>query len=421
MSLDNIQWLTLLSLVACLLVIYVTERNRSKWEEESLGLGKGVVALLGQWIGLYAFLASSQVSYQYGIVGMVGYSAAGIVSFLFVYLWIDKEKKRRVQPPQLLSILYRLEGTLVALMAGKMILHLVYEVNTLLSIGIVTVFFWLILLIRFNKPNRTSFVIVILSMASTVLLPTLVYLKVSVPTVYSGVKFLATDMLRLDNTMSWVLTAALMIRFTSHSLVNPQIRTIYRQIKETRRGLSFSLAPLIWAFLPLSIGTLSFVAKAEAVWPVFADEVSILIVSHFGGQLGIVLFTVTLILILLVTMARYLSEGTEAAQATDLLTRALIILVSAFVALLFPHLTILDTMLVFALIWAAVTPAVLWGRELNGISALVTAAIGLGTGIYYTIHASLALGIIIDFAVSFSIMGLLSIFMKREKGGFRLE
>ncbi|MET3292229.1 UNVERIFIED_CONTAM: hypothetical protein ABID98_004799 [Brevibacillus sp. OAP136] len=122
MSLDNIQWLTLFSLVACLLVIYVTERNRSKWEEESLGLGKGVVALLGQWIGLYAFLASSQVSYQYGIVGMVGYSAAGIISFLFVYLWIGKEKKRRVQPPQLLSILYRLEGTLVALMAGKMIL-----------------------------------------------------------------------------------------------------------------------------------------------------------------------------------------------------------------------------------------------------------------------------------------------------------
>ncbi|MET3292230.1 UNVERIFIED_CONTAM: tryptophan-rich sensory protein [Brevibacillus sp. OAP136] len=152
-----------------------------------------------------------------------------------------------------------------------------------------TVFFWLILLVRFNKPNRTSFVIVILSMASTVLLPTLVYLKVSVPTVYSGVKFLATDMLRLDSPMSWVLTAALMIRFTSHSLVNPHIRTIYRQIKEPRRGLSFSLAPLIWAFLPLSIGTLSFVAKAEAVWPVFADEVSILIVSHFGGQLGIVL------------------------------------------------------------------------------------------------------------------------------------
>ncbi|MGE5704706.1 MAG: hypothetical protein ACM32O_19425, partial [Clostridia bacterium] len=319
MDLYNIQWLTFISLIACLIVIYWMERNRSVPDEASLGLGKGIVALLGQWIGLYAFLASSQASYQYGVVGLIGYVAAGIFGFMFVYLWIGQKRGPKPETPKTVLFLYRLEGTLVAVLAGKMVLQLVYDVTPLMSIAVVLLFFWLILIFRFGKPNRTSFIIVILSMASTVLLPTLVYLKVSVPTVYSGVKFLATDMLRLDNPVSWYLAAAMAIRFAAHGLVNPDLRTIYFQMKETKRGLAFSLAPLIWSFLPLSLGTLSFVAKAEAVWPEWPDEVSMLIVGNFGGRLGIVLLTVTLILVLLATMSRYMTEGTEALQTGDLL------------------------------------------------------------------------------------------------------
>jgi urea-proton symporter len=418
MTLYDSQLLTFISLIVCLIAMYWLERNRSQSDALSLGLGKGIVALLGQWIGLYAFLASSQASYQYGIVGLIGYVTAGIFGYMFVYVWLGRERRSRPTMPSPILFLYRLEGTLVTVLAGKMVLQLVYDVSAHVSLAIVLVFLWVILIVRFGKRDRASFVIVILSITATVLLPTLVYLKVSVPTVYSGVKFLATEMLLLDNPASWILTAALAVRFVAHGLVNPELALIYRQVKASKRGLAFSLAPLIWAFLPLSIGTLSFVAKAEAVWPQWPDEVSILIVGHFGGRLGIVLLTVTLLLILLATMSRNMTEGTESLKSMELLGRAAMILLAGLITLLFSTLTILDTMLGFALIWAAVAPAVFWGQDLRSGGGIIATFAGLGTGITYTLDGSLTIGVIAAAVVSLAIVTPISIFQKREKGGF---
>ncbi len=433
------QLLILVVLALCLVVIQWTQRNKSARDDGTLGLGRGIVALLGQWFGVTAFLASSEAAYDYGVIGLISYSLAGSLSFLLCYLAIKRfrlagelplmERIERVFSGKSLGLVkvllafVWLEEVLIVILAGKIILHLLYGWSTIVSSISMTLFFLLMMFFRYGNFHQASFVIALLATASTVLIPTLVYLDVSVPTVYSGVKFLATDMLELTKTAGWYLAIALFIRFVTHTLLNERVWTIYHQIKPSKRGLSFSLSPLIWAFLPLSMGTLSFVAKAEAVWPIVHDEVSILIVARFGGEFGIVLFTVTLIVILLAIISRYTVDGTEQKTVARLVAKGLIILTAGSIALLLPELTILQTMLVFTLVWAALAPVVLLARKslVHRTFAVLVIFISAGYGVYHSVYTGIAYGVLIDFAISLGIMTLLTIFTNHPKGGGLVE
>ncbi|WP_312113179.1 hypothetical protein [Brevibacillus reuszeri] len=404
MNVYNIHLFTIISLLACLLAMYWTQRNQVASDEEKLGVGKGIVKLLGLWIGIPCFLASAQASYQYGIIGMLGYSVAGILGLLFIFM-VNRKIIYQRQPLRYLPLLWVLEDILISVLAGKMILNLIYSINDHLSIAFVTSFLLLMLAVQFGKPNQASFVIVLLAMSATMLLPTLVYLKVSVPTVYSGVKFLATDMLRLDISSSWSLAGALLVRFMTGSLIHPRLGITFHQIKVSKRGLCFCLAPLIWACLPISMGTLSFVSKAEAIWPSFPDQVSVMVVGYFAGQIGIVLLIVTLIIILITAVP----QATLGEQKSAVWMRGAIILVAGAISLLFPKLTILDTMLYFALIWAAVAPVVLLISKLGRGGAAIVIIAGLTTGCFYSLTSGVTIGVLVDVLVSVSVAVLLTI------------
>lgn len=404
MNVYNIHLFTILSLLACLLAMYWTQRNQVVGDEEKLGLGKGMVKLLGIWIGIPCFLASAQAAYQYGMIGMLGYSLAGILGLLFLFMMNRKRQSPR-KPLPYVALLSALEDILISVLAGKMILNLIYGIQEHVSIACVTLFLLLMLAVRVGKPYQASFVIVLLAMSATMLLPTLVYLKVSVPTVYSGVKFLATDMLRLDLPATWSLAGALLVRFMAGSLIHPRLGQTFHQIKVSKRGLCFCLAPLIWAFLPISMGTLAFVSKAEAIWPPLPDQVSVMVVGYFAGQIGIVLLIVTLIIILITAVP----HATGGEQKRAVWMRGAVILAAGAISLLFPKLTILDTMLYFALMWAAVAPVVLFRSELGKGGATLVISAGLATGFFYSQEGGIAIGVMVDALVSVSVAVLLTI------------
>ncbi|MGG1661029.1 hypothetical protein [Brevibacillus sp. NRS-1366] len=404
MNVYNIHLFTIISLLACLLAMYWTQRNQVARDEEKLGLGKGIVKLLGLWIGIPCFLASAEASYQYGIIGMLGYSVAGIIGLLFIFL-VNRKTKNQRQSLRFLPLLCALEDILISVLAGKMILNLIYSINEQLSVACVTLFLLLMLVVQIGKPYQASFVIVILAMSATMLLPTLVYLKVSVPTVYSGVKFLATDMLRLDISSSWSLAGALLVRFMTGSLIHPRLGMTFHQIKVSKRGLCFCLAPLIWAFLPISMGTLAFVSKAEAIWPPLPDQVSLMVVGYFAGQIGIVLLIVTLIVILITAVP----HATISEQERAVWMRGAVIVAAGAISFLFPKLTILDTMLYFALIWAAVAPVVLLKNEVGQGGAAIVIIAGLAAGLFYSQTKGITIGVLADVLVSVSVAVLLAI------------
>jgi hypothetical protein len=422
---DGSFWIfvSLFGLIATIIWMYRSKSFVS--DDTSLGFGKGIVALLGQWIGLTVFFASTQVSYLYGVSGLIGYSLAGLSSSMGIYFFLKKLHKSRINNlsdlllskfgdkdgANLLNIIhwvFWLELLLYSVLASKIILQLLFGWSVIVSVIIVAVFLQLAIFFKYGRLHMASLVIVILSLASTVLIPTLVYLKVSVPTVYSGVKFLATEMLVLDQSGYWVFGIALFIRFVAHGILNSNIWSTYSQIKENRQGLCFLLSIWLWVFIPISIGSLSFVAKAQAVWPESPDEVGILVVRHFGGEIGVFLLTVSLITIIISSISFFMVEAIEKSKKA-LVTKACLIVIAGLITLAFPNLTFLDAMLYFGLVWAALVPILLINPNSNysRFPSLFVFTAGLVAGVYMATHYGLQYGILSDFGISMTLMFIL--------------
>ncbi|RST74327.1 hypothetical protein D4T97_011695 [Siminovitchia acidinfaciens] len=403
----TLQVTILLSLFFLLLGVRYIQKSNSPLGEKPFGVGKGIVALLGQSIGLITFLASSQASYEYGVIGLLGYCLAGLASFLFVYLLLKRNEGTFVHKEQMIgsfSWLYQMENVIIAILAGKMIIKLFYGLNFFIAACLLVIFYQFIILARNKKLYTGSLFIVILSLITTVLIPTLVYLKVSVPTVYSGVNFLATDMLIVDEPSSWLIVVVLFFRFSAHNFLNEHIWSIYSNIKQSKRALSFTLSSFIWLFLPLSIGTLSFVAKASAVWPALNDEVSINVIQQFGGQFGVALFVVTLIVMLFSSISGYIVH--QAYGRADAAIKAGTVIVAAIIVILFPKLTILDVMFCFSFMWSAMIPIAFLEKKISVPSLFVwiTVCVSAAAGISFMLRHGLMVGIIIDFLIALCVM-----------------
>ncbi|GIN92235.1 hypothetical protein J6TS1_26020 [Siminovitchia terrae] len=394
----TLQITIIFSLFFLLLAVRYIQKSNSEFADE-IGLGRGIVALLGQSIGLVTFLASSQASYEYGVIGLLGYCLAGLASFLFIYMLLKSNDTMSNHQRDILgafSWLYQMENIIIAILAGKMIFNLFYGLNFIIALCMLVIFYQFIILARNKKRYPGSLLIVILSLITTVLIPTLVYLRVSVPTVYSGVNFLATDMLILDEPATWLIVFVLCIRFLAHSLLNENFWGIYSKIKKSKRALSFTISSFIWMFLPLSIGTLSFVAKASAVWPALTDEVSFNVVQQFGGQFGVALLVVTLMVIMFSSISYYVVDpgyGRAIKSGT--------VIIAVLISVLLPDLTILDVMFYFSFIWAAMVPIFsVKNISISPSIAWIAVCASAASGIYFMTQQGLMMGIIIDFLLA---------------------
>lgn len=394
----TLQITIIFSLFFLLLAVRYIQKSNSEFADE-IGLGRGIVALLGQSIGLVTFLASSQASYEYGVIGLLGYCLAGLASFLFIYMLLKSNDTMSNHQRDILgafSWLYQMENIIIAILAGKMIFNLFYGLNFIIALCMLVIFYQFIILARNKKRYPGSLLIVILSLITTVLIPTLVYLRVSVPTVYSGVNFLATDMLILDEPATWLIVFVLCIRFLAHSLLNENFWGIYSKIKKSKRALSFTISSFIWMFLPLSIGTLSFVAKASAVWPALTDEVSFNVVQQFGGQFGVALLVVTLMVIMFSSISYYVVDpgyGRAIKSGT--------VIIAVLISVLLPDLTILDVMFYFSFIWAAMVPIFsVKNISISPSIAWIAVCASAASGIYFMTQQGLMTGIIIDFLLA---------------------
>lgn len=396
----TLQIFILVSLLLLLLGARQVEKNNPGLECP-IGLGKGIVILVSQWVGITTFLVASQLSYEQGVSGLIGYCLAGLASLFCLYFLFKKratshapDQTARVIQPFLL--LYYLENFVISLLAAKLILKLFYNVNTVILAGLLVVFYQFVLLAKSKNLYIRSLIISMLSLIATVLLPTFVYLKVSVPTIYSGVHFLATEMLILDDPSGWLLGGVLFIRFMAHHLLNQNIWSVFANIKQAKRSLAFTISSFVWFFVPLSMGTLAFVAKASAIWPASNDEVGLQVVQQFGGQLGIVLLVVTLLVILFSSLAGHFVDKTFARK--DVFVKAAVLGVAAMIVTMIPKLTILDVMVFASLVWAPIAPVMYSLERSRPIAFIVLASVG--TEIYGMFHFSLEWGILFAVMVS---------------------
>lgn len=310
------------------------------------------------------FFLAVQVAYDYGVTGLIGFSFVLAISFYIIYL-VKNKKAYRMNDPMLEKIFYSLyfiETSLSIFQVGKIIFSEAatqyFKVIFFVLIVVSTIF---VLFLRKYEEKWVSTSTIVLGLIVSFLIPTLVYLKVSIPTVYSGLHFLSRELLTINIDQSFFVILGLGIVLIVHQYV---YHMLYDNVKDEQKSRAFIIAGLISANVLIAFGSISFLGKAQAVLPDLSDRVSMQVMSRFGGQFGQLLFVSTSIFISIFIIIRLWNTM----QNKSLSHQSLSFFYYLFLPLtivIFLDLTLLDIFLFFGLIWGPLFSVILWPSESN--------------------------------------------------------
>ncbi|MFE8701573.1 hypothetical protein ACFYKX_13295 [Cytobacillus sp. FJAT-54145] len=364
-----------------------------------------IIFLLIPWITPVIFLLSAQIAVDYGVHGLLGFSIMGAISFIAIFFLQRKAIFSKFDDSfkNFLYSLYVIELCICISIVIEIIIkesfYYFFSIINVLFIIVATVVF--IFLQRINE--KLSISIVISGLIFSFLIPTLVYLKVSIPTVYSGLHFLATDMLKFNDRYTWLLVVTLGIILIAHQYL---YHMFYYKGLDNQRAFTYLISSMVWLVVPISLGSLAFLAKAQAVWPDLSDQVSIMVINRFGGQFGQMLFLVTSIFIIITLVTRMLKDFRKRSQFKGSLWLFVHFILPVIVAFSF-KITLLQVIIVFGLVWGPILGVVLGGSNMRKINILGV-IIGFSVSSTLSIIYSLPIGILLGTAVSCFILRLVN-------------
>ncbi|MGF9798585.1 hypothetical protein [Brevibacillus agri] len=322
------------------------------------GVGTQIIFILISWFTPVAFLMSPQIAYDYGVLGILGLTIMQVASFYLFYLWRARLATRQPEERlhRLVHYLYVTEASCCLLLAGKIVISQSLWMDSFFYFMVLLVVVFMLL--GFAKNWFVKWIavgVVVVGMIASFLIPTLVYLKISIPTVYSGLHFLATDMLKLDDQQTWLLILVLGISILVHHYLFYMYGGV-SQIRSPKSFISYLLASVLFAFVPISLGSLSFVAKAQAIWPELTDHVSLQVIEQFGGQFGKTLFLLALVVTVIYQIFRLKSSYRDFLQSSP---KSLVLLPLPLAIVFTSHVTLLDVVTSFCLLWGPLLPVLL--------------------------------------------------------------
>lgn len=360
------------------------------------------------------FFLAAQITYDYGVLGLLGYSLMWVLSFIIIYFskHISVFLKEDFILKEIAKYIYIFETVVCIFLVIKIILTETYfEYLTLINIALMIVI--LISIISLNKLNEkfVSIGTILLGITLSFLLPTLVYLKVSIPTVYSGIHFLSTDLLKFDRSATWLLICCLGIIVVVHQHL---YRLVDAQYTEKKRVSSFLIAGIIAGIVTISFGSISFLGRAQAVLPDLSDRVSIQVIYRFGGQFGQFLFisiTVFISFFILTKIWKSVKGSNKKSAALFILKY---LLGPGFIVA-YLDFTLLDVVLLFGLVWGPFLGVILFPTSsviLPRLSVAVGIIVGIVLSLQFDIPKGIAVGTIITVLIMLSIR-LVSIYKEK--------
>lgn len=325
------------------------------------GLAKQIVSLLVQNVPPMLFLLAPQIAYSFGVTGILGFTAAGMLSFFLLRFAASRSNLLVAEQPQLrfaAKFLFLTQSICYLLMTGKMVLLRSYwndSVWFLVALGgVITA--GILLAGRRGHGRWIPVSVILMGMIASVLIPMLVYLNVSIPTVYSGVHFLAVDTLSLSKPEAWWLFPVFLLGMAVQQCLPFFLGD---EAHPSAQTVPFLLGALLWSFLPVSLGSLAFVAKAQAIWPNQTDQVGILVMEQLAGQVGNMLFLVSVFAMLVYSAGSVVNKVKETEGGWKEFAGALL---AAAVIAFWPDATVLDVFVGFCLAWGPLLSVVLAGR-----------------------------------------------------------
>lgn len=358
------------------------------------------------WITPVIFLLSAQIAVEHGVFGLLGFSFLGALSFLFVYFL---QKRRRymnldAKLKNLIYVLLLMEITACTINVVEVIVLKSFQ-NFLSIINISLIVFIIVIILFLQSKNRNWLHVsmIILGLIFSFLIPTLVYLKVSIPTVYSGLHFLANDMLRFDNFLTWQLLAVLGVILLSHQIL---YHLFFIKNDSTVKFGTYLVSSLIWLVVPISIGSLAFLAKAQAIWPELSDQVSVLVIIQFGGHFGQTILLVTCFF-LLIGKSVIIWDNFKKRFHDRFALLTIFIVIIPLVIVLSAKITLLDILLFFGLIWSPLFGVILWTSTNMYINRIVLALGILLAFVLFTLYSAMV-GMMASALFSFATMMVLN-------------
>jgi urea-proton symporter len=390
-----------------------------------LGVAMGAASLLAFWITGNTTLAAPEAAYTMGVLGAIGY---GFLGGIAVVLFAPLAKRIHEVIPHgrtvgdfyvarfgnlnymifLFFLLIYVFGILVTQgIGGGVILEQVFQIPYLLAV--VLSFIIVIaysMLGGFQSVTGVAFFQIILILIAVAGVVPYVFFSVGPSRIYEGMLNNSPDLLDLT------LPAGLLFLFGGAMLGIGEVfmdNTFWQRAYAVRRDrltTAFLVSGIGWAFVPIAVSTLAFVALAEGIEPEQVNQVAPQVAQQFGGAFANYMFLVVVWSAILSTAAASLNAFSSVIL-NDLVPRfrpdlseqqlkrygAVITVIVGIIALLLtlPQFTTMLQMLIFiGVINAAFIYPIALGlfwRRMTSTAALLAGVISpiVGYIVYFTV------------------------------------
>jgi Na+/proline symporter len=310
---------------------YYLSRAVSTADEFILGTGKlgvamGSASLLAFWITGNTTLAAPEAAYTTGILGAVGYGfLGGIAVILFAPI---ATRIHEVIPHGrtvgdfysarfggtnyyvfLIFLLIYVFGILITQgIGGGVILEQVFGIPYLLAVVLsFVIVISYSMLGGFQSVTGVAFFQIILILVAVAGVVPFIFFRQGAHNVYQGILENNPDLLSLT------LPAGLLFMFGGAMFGIGEVfmdNTFWQRAYAVRRDRllpAFVISGIGWAFVPIAVSTLAFIALAEGLQPEQVNQVAPLVAQRFGGSFASYMFLVVVWSAILSTAAASLN------------------------------------------------------------------------------------------------------------------
>lgn len=240
-----------------------------------LGIGFGVVSLLSRWVTGNTILSSPETLIKYGLTGGIGYSLMGALALILFGILAKKIRDRfhdhqtigdvlreRLTPRGywfMISILLAISfhSIFVQAMGAGILLHMIFPLPVFSGM----VFFLLVCFFiggagGMQRIHQLAGINVVLIFSAVIIIPVYFYIQEGVYPVYEGIKLYHPYILYVKNTEAILfIFTAILIGFGQVIIDRASWQRVFI-IKKEKLRITFTLAGLIWATIPLALSSL---------------------------------------------------------------------------------------------------------------------------------------------------------------------
>ncbi|MDM5226899.1 hypothetical protein QUF73_11850 [Cytobacillus sp. NJ13] len=240
-----------------------------------LGIGFGVVSLLSRWVTGNTILSSPETLIKYGLTGGIGYSLMGALA-LILFGILAKKIRDRFHDQQTIGDVLRerltprgywfmitillvisIHSIFVQAMGAGILLHMIFPLPVFSGM----VFFLLFCFFiggagGMQRIHQLAGINVVLIFSAVIIIPVYFYIQEGVYPVYEGIKLYHPYILYVKNTEAVLfIFTAILIGFGQVIIDRATWQRVFI-IKTEKLRITFTLAGLIWATIPLALSSL---------------------------------------------------------------------------------------------------------------------------------------------------------------------